>query len=190
MSKQALGPVNAMYPSLTTIVGAMVRGRPNWNAIAHVGIMNHGSPQYISVGMRKTHYTYEGILEHREFSVNLPSAAMMAQADHVGLVSGKTMDKSGLFETFPGELANAPLIKGCPAAMECRLDRIVDFELHGVLVGEIVQTWADEEVLEEGKIHFGRVQPILFDFQRVRYWSLGQELGRPWHEGKALKRAD
>ena len=34
--------VNALYPSLTTIVGAKVDGRPNFLAVAHVGIMNHG----------------------------------------------------------------------------------------------------------------------------------------------------
>ena len=42
--KKNLGMVNAMYPSLTTIVGAHVDGKPNFLAIAHVGIMNHGEP--------------------------------------------------------------------------------------------------------------------------------------------------
>ena len=42
--KKKIGMVNALYPSLTTIVGAQVDGRPNFLAIAHVGIMNHSGP--------------------------------------------------------------------------------------------------------------------------------------------------
>ena len=38
---KAIGPVNALYPMPTTLVGATVNGKPNFLAVAHVGIMNH-----------------------------------------------------------------------------------------------------------------------------------------------------
>ena len=49
-----IGGKNALYPSLTTIVGAEVDGKPNWITVAHVGIMNHAYgeiPQYLSIGL-------------------------------------------------------------------------------------------------------------------------------------------
>ncbi len=51
-------------------------------------------------------------------------------------------------------------------------------------VGELVQTYADAAVLEEGKVDYARVAPILFDFQRIKYWSLGEEIGTPWNDRK------
>jgi flavin reductase (DIM6/NTAB) family NADH-FMN oxidoreductase RutF len=187
--KKSLGPVNALYPSLTTILGAVVDGRPNFLAIAHVGIMNHGTPQYLSFGVNKIHYTNRGIHEHGEFSVNLPSEPLMSETDYVGMVSGKNTDKSGLFEIFWGELKNAPMIQECPVTMECRLKQVVDFETHDVFVGEIVQTYANEEVLKEsGKIDVTRVRPLLFDMNSVRYYGLGPELGACWNVGKKHKK--
>jgi len=39
--KHSLGAKNCLYPILTTLVGANVDGKPNYIAIAHVGIMDH-----------------------------------------------------------------------------------------------------------------------------------------------------
>ena len=187
--KRNLGPVNALYPSLTTIVGAVVDGRPNFLTIAHVGIMNHGQPQYLSFGINKKHHTNQGILEHREFSVCIPGEEMVVETDYVGLVTGKNTDKSTVFDLFYGELAHAPLILGCPVCMECRLARVVDFETHDVFIGEIVATHASESVLRpDGTIDIARVRPLLFDMASIKYWSLGAEVAPCWSVGKELKR--
>ncbi|MDO9631466.1 MAG: flavin reductase family protein [Humidesulfovibrio sp.] len=186
--KRNIGPVNALYPSLTTIVGAVVDGKENFLAVAHVGIMNHGQPQYLSFGINKAHHTGKGILEHREFSVCIPGEALVVQTDYVGLVSGRNTDKSQVFELFHGELAFAPLIKACPVCMECRLARVVDFETHDVFIGEIVATHAEESVLRDGgKVDIGRVRPLLFDMSSVKYWSLGAEVAPCWNVGKQMK---
>ncbi len=185
--KRNLGPVNALYPSLTVIVGAVVDAKPNFLAVAHVGIMNHGQPQYLSFGINKAHYTSRGILEHKEFSVCIPGEDLVAETDYVGLVSGKNTDKSQVFELFQGQLAYAPLIAGCPVCMECRLARVVDFETHDVFIGEIVATHADEAVLQGNKIDIRRMRPLLFDMASAKYWSLGAEVAPCWNVGKGLK---
>lgn len=186
--KRNLGPVNALYPSLTTIVGTVVDGRPNFLAVAHVGNMNHGQPQYLSFGINKKHYSGRGILEHREFSVCIPGEDLVVETDYVGLVSGRNSDKSQVFELFTGQLAHAPLIKGCPVCMECRLERVVDFETHSVFIGELVATHADEDVLrQDGVIDIARVRPLLFDMASQKYWSLGAEVAHCWGAGKELK---
>lgn len=187
--KRNLGPVNAMYPSLTTIVGVEVDGRPNFSAIAHVGIMNHGQPQYVSVGINKKHFSPAGIHANREFSVCIPGEDMLTETDFTGLVSGRNCDKAAAFTLFRGELEHAPMIEGCPVCMECRLHSVVDFATHDVFIGEIVATYADEAVLrEDGGIDIARVRPLLFDMSSVRYWSLGASLAPCWSAGKELKR--
>ena len=188
--KRNLGPVNALYPSLTVIVGTVVDDKPNFLAVAHVGIMNHGQPQYLSFGINKAHYTNKGIHEHKEFSVCIPGEDLVARTDYVGLVSGKNTDKSKVFELFQGELAHAPLIRECPVCMECRLARVVDFESHDVFIGEIAATHVEESVLrDDGKIDIARVRPLLFDMASVKYWSLGAEVAPCWSVGKGLKGA-
>ncbi len=188
--KKNLGPVNGLYPSLTTIVGTVVNGKPNFLAIAHVGIFNHGTPQYLSFGINKAHYSNQGIIEHKEFSVNIPSEALVVETDYVGLVSGKNTDKSAVFELHYGSLAHAPLIVACPVVMECRLHSTLDFTSHDVFVGEIVATHVAPEVLTaEGKIDFTLVKPLLFDMQGVRYLALGPEVGKCWNVGKTMKKA-
>jgi flavin reductase (DIM6/NTAB) family NADH-FMN oxidoreductase RutF len=185
---ERLGIVNAMYPSLTTIVGATVKGKPNFITIAHVGIMNHGTPQYISLGLAKVHYTNQGIHENRTFSVNIPSLDLVKETDYVGIVSGKKTDKSGLFKVFYGDAKTAPMISACPVVMECRLERVVDFPTHDVFVGEILETYADKSVLTDGKIDISKVKPLLFDMNSVKYWSLGEEIAKCWNVGKQLKK--
>lgn len=131
----------------TTLVGANVKGKPNYITIAHVGIMDLSS---ISLGMAKIHYTNAGIKENKTFSVNIPSAGMVKKTDYCGLVSGKRVDKSRLFENFCGKLETAPMIKQCPINTECRLIKTVDFPKHDVFVGEVVETYCDEQCLKDG----------------------------------------
>jgi len=47
--KKSLDGINLLYPTPTTIVGAIVEGRPNFITIAHIGIVNHAKPFLISL---------------------------------------------------------------------------------------------------------------------------------------------
>lgn len=185
--KTKLGGVNALYPSLTVIAGALVQGKPNFNCIAHVGIMNYAQTHLISLSMAKVHYTNEGILANRTFSVNIPSQKMVVEADYVGLVSGKKTDKSEVFEVFYGQLESAPMIAACPVCMECQLERVVDFETHDLFVGKIVETYADPEVLSNNQVDPIKVDPLLFDMGTMSYYGIGPLLAKCWNIGKTLK---
>lgn len=184
---QPIGSINALYPMPTTLVGATVRAKPNFLAVAHVGILNHGTPQYLSIGLSKSHYSTAGIHENRTFSICLPSEALMVETDYCGLVTGKKTDKASLFDVFYGELATAPMIRQCPVNMELRLHDVLDYSTHDIFIGELVQTYADESVIIDGKIDIARLKPLLFDMAGKKYWSLGKPLGDCWKAGKALK---
>jgi len=184
-----IGPVNALYPMPTTIVGATVNARPNFLAVAHVGIMNHDTPQYVSIGLNKAHYTNAGIRENGTFSICLPSEDLVVETDYCGIVSGRKTDKAVLFDVFYGELQTAPMISQCPVCMECRLDRILDFPRHQIFIGELVQTYVQESVISEGSIDLAKIKPLLFDMNTKRYYALGGSLGDCWSIGKRLKGA-
>jgi len=182
--KEKLGAVNALYPTPTVLVGAMVNGKPNFITIAHIGIMTH---THISLGMGKIHYTNAGIKENKTFSVCLPSEKLVVETDYCGIMTGKKSDKAVLFDIFYGELKTAPMIQQCSVCMECRLDQIVDFPSHDVFIGEIVQTYADESALSGRDVDISKLKPLLFDMNSKKYWSLGGEIAQCWHIGKQLK---
>ncbi len=178
-----IGAKNCLYPLPTTLVGALVNGKPNYITIAHVGIMDPGS---VSLGMGKRHYTNAGIRATGTFSVNLPSVRMVKETDYCGLVSGRTDEKAARFNTFYGKLKTAPMIVECSINMECELMKTVDFPSHDVFVGKIVATYCDESVLTDGVVDFGKVQPILFVMNDRSYWRLGRKFADAWEIGKEL----
>jgi flavin reductase (DIM6/NTAB) family NADH-FMN oxidoreductase RutF len=184
---KSIGPVNALYPMPTTLVGATVGGKPNFLAVAHVGILNHGTPQYLSIGLGKSHYSNAGIRENRAFSICLPSEDLMVKTDYCGIMTGKKTDKAALFDVFYGEPATAPMIRECPDNMALRLHDVLDYNTHDIFIGELLQTYAAESVLADGKIDIARVKPLLFDMASVKYWRLGEPAGDCWRVGKSLK---
>jgi flavin reductase (DIM6/NTAB) family NADH-FMN oxidoreductase RutF len=171
----------------TTLVGANVNGKANFLAVAHVGILNHGTPQYLSIGLAKIHYTNKGILENQTFSICLPSEDLMVETDYCGIMTGKKTDKAALFDVFYGDLRTAPMIRQCPVNMELKLHDVLDFKSHDIFIGELTETYADEGVLTDGGVDMAKLRPLLFDMAGKKYWSLGRALGNCWNAGKALK---
>jgi flavin reductase (DIM6/NTAB) family NADH-FMN oxidoreductase RutF len=178
-----LGAVNCLYPMPVTLVGATVEGRANFITMAHVGIMDLGA---ISMGMAKFHHTNVGIRETGTFSVCIPTADMVRVTDYCGMVSGRKVDKSKLFDVFYGRLKTAPMIRECPVNMECRLIRTVDFPKHDIFIGEIVETYCKEDCLTGGVPDFSKVRPILFVMNDRSYWELGRRLAKAWDIGKSF----
>jgi flavin reductase (DIM6/NTAB) family NADH-FMN oxidoreductase RutF len=182
-----IGAVNALYPMPTTLVGVTVNGNPNFLTVAHVGILNHGTPQYLSIGLGKVHYSNAGIHENRTFSICMPSEGLMVEADYCGLVTGKKTDKAAIFDIFYGKLKTAPMIRQCPVNMALKLHEVLDYQTHEIFVGELVETYASDSVLSGGKLDIAKLQPLLFDMASAKYWRLGPALGDCWNVGKSLK---
>jgi flavin reductase (DIM6/NTAB) family NADH-FMN oxidoreductase RutF len=186
--KKKLDGINVLYPTPTTIVGALVDGKPNFITIAHIGIVNHAKPYLISISSGKIHYTNAGIKANKAFSVNIPSEALVVETDYVGIVSGKKTDKSGVFDIFYGDVQKAPMIGECPLNMECRLYDTYDTPTHDLFIGEIVETYADEAVLSDGRVDISKAKPLLFDMSSISYWSIGNAVAKCWNVGKKLKK--
>jgi flavin reductase (DIM6/NTAB) family NADH-FMN oxidoreductase RutF len=182
--KKAMGGKPYLYPMPTTLVGAIVDGKPNFEAIAFCGIVE-SRPARIAVTSGTRHYTNAGIKAQGTFSVNLPSADMVAVTDYCGIVSGRNVDKSSLFEVFFGTLETAPMIAQCPICMECRLVSTLESDVHDVFIGEIVETYIEESVLDSnGTPDILKVDPIIYSHFQSGYWRVGAYLGDAFRIGK------
>ena len=181
--KKEIGSRNCLFPLPTTLVGAKVEDKPNFAAIAYVGIMEH---LHISVSLSKSHFTNSGIKKNETFSVNIPSIQLVEKTDYCGLISGSNVDKGSLFKVFYGKTKTAPMIEECLVNMECQLLRTVDFPTHDVFVGKVTNTYCDESVLTNGALDLEKLQPILFAMPDRSYWTIGTKLAKAWEVGKDL----
>ncbi|MHB1414840.1 MAG: flavin reductase family protein [Chloroflexota bacterium] len=188
MPKIQLDPGMFLIPMPVILVGAQVHGKPNYVSVAHCGIMNH-QPPIISVALTKSHYTNLGIEETGTFSVNVPSAQMIEVTDYCGLVSGRKVDKSGLFAAFYGKMENAPMIEECPLNLECRVLQTLNFAWDKVYIGEIVAAYAEEGVLADGAPDIRKVDPAVLSLHDGNYWRIGEHIGKAWEIGKDYKGA-
>jgi flavin reductase (DIM6/NTAB) family NADH-FMN oxidoreductase RutF len=117
----------------------------------------------LGICVHQGHASNDAIRETGQFSVNVPSVDMVAVTDYCGVVSGRKVDKSKLFDVFYGELKAAPLIRECPLSIECRLFQAVDLPTNTFFIGFIMPTW--------GWIAIGIVVVILVG---ILAWFLGR----------------
>lgn len=181
MNRISIG-ANVSPPMATTLVGAMVEGKANFMAVAWLSRVNL-KPPMISVSINKARHTRRGIVENGTFSVCLPSVDMREVTDYCGVVSGRKVDKSQLFDVFYGELKTAPMIAECPLNMECRLAQTVELPTHGIFVGEIVAAYCEERFLTDGEPDMRKINPLLLTMEDKRYWAFGEQVGLAYEDG-------
>jgi flavin reductase (DIM6/NTAB) family NADH-FMN oxidoreductase RutF len=185
MGKIEIGRSRVFYPMPCSLVGAIVAGKPNYLTVAWFSMVNP-EPPYLAVAMNKAHYTNSGIKENGTFSVNIPSAQMAEVTDYCGIVSGKKVDKSRVFETFYGKLETAPMIRECPFSVECRLIQTVELPAEELFIGEIVAAYCEEGCLTEGAPDLRKINPFVLIMPDRKYLALGQDIGPAWQMGKKL----
>lgn len=187
--KIALGKLPYVYPIPITLVGANVHGKPNFAEIGDLGLMGI-NPALVCISSHRDHYTNIGILENGTFSLNFPTTSMLAKTDYCGVVSGRDVEKSALFEVFYGETGTAPLIAECPVGLECRVVKEFSIQHRQMFVGEVVQCYASEEFVceQNGRkvlADLTRLDPVLYALDN-RYYSIGRPVGIGHQEAKKV----
>lgn len=188
MTKKKLGPSSILYPMPAMIIGANVKNKPNFLTVAYCNVVE-SKPPMIMVSSTKSHYTNIGIKENNTFSVNVPSADMVEATDYIGIYSGKTVDKSELFDVFYGELQTAPMINEAPVNHECKVVKMVDLSItHDIIFGEVVQTYVKEECLTNDVPDINKIDPIIYAPKMRTYMRVGETIGKAWSIGKTYKK--
>jgi len=175
------------YPMPVTLIGAKVEGKPNFLAAAWVSRVNY-DPPIVSVALGHGKLTVEGILANQAFSLNIPNVDMLIETDYCGVVSGRKVDKSALFEVFYGETGAAPMIAKCPMCLECKLLDTIHLAADTIYLGEVMATFAEEACLSDGNPDVEKIKPFMLSMPDNRYWSLGEVVGRAWKDGLQLKK--
>jgi flavin reductase (DIM6/NTAB) family NADH-FMN oxidoreductase RutF len=186
MKKIKLGDKNYSFPSPMIIVGVTVKGKPNYLPVSYCAIANR-VPSMFAISLNKLHYTCSGIKENGTFSINIPSVEMIAKADYCGLVSGKDIDKSTLFNAFYGTLKNAPLIQECPVNIECQVVHEIDLEgSNRLIIGKVVESYAEEKFLTKNLPDLQKINPLILSMAEFNYYNIGEPIGKAWNAGKCL----
>lgn len=172
-------------PWAQTILGTQVRGKANFMALDWVTRVNFNPPM-MGICVNKTSASYDAICETQEFSINLPSVDLLEVTDYVGIVSGKEVDKSGLFGVFYGDLKAAPMILECPVSLECAVTQTVDLPTNAFFIGDIVNIFTETKYLTDGTPDVRKIKPFLLTMPDNRFWSVGDRLGQAWSTGRGL----
>jgi len=186
MAKRIIGCEAFPLPMSVAILGTLTDGRPNFMTLGWLTRVNY-RPAMLGISVNKMNHSGQAVLENREFSLNFPPVSLLPQTDCAGLISGKYVDKSGLFTVHSGTLAGAPLIAECALAVECRLVHTVSLPTNHFFVGEIVAVHAEEDILGNGMPDMDRLQPVSLSMPDNRYWSGGHCVGQAWRMGRELR---
>lgn len=171
------GALAAPLPPALVTCGSPETGDMNVLTVAWTGIINTVPPKtYVSV--RPKRFSYPIIKEHGEFTVNLPTTALLNAVDSCGVYTGAKMNK---FERFgltpePGVAVSSPTIAECPLSLECRVTDVLSLGSHDMFLADIVGVNVDESLIDEaGKLHLDRAG--LLAFAHGEYFELGKKLG-------------
>lgn len=176
-----------IYPQPVFIIGTYdVHGNADAMNAAWGSIADYDT---IAIYVSSGHKTMKNILKTKAFTVSMATQTQVVACDYVGMVSGNTevdkVKKTG-WHINKSELVNAPVFEELPLTLECRL-KSYD-EATELLLGEIVNVSADEQVLDEmGFIDPAKLQPIIFDAVHNAYLKLGDKVGNAFKDGSILK---
>lgn len=185
--KKSLGANTYLPATPLFLVGTYDHeGKPNMMTAAWGGICC-SRPPCVSVSLRKATYSYSAIVQRKAFTIGVPAGSQVKEADYIGMVSGKKVDKfveTGL-TPVKSELVDAPYGAEIPFVLECRLIETVELGLHTLFVGEILDVKAEEGILgDDGMVDASKYGPFVYDTMRKHYRGLGEVLGQGFSVGK------
>lgn len=140
----------------------------------------------IVLNLTESHKTVKNIKERKAFTVSIADSDHVKEADYFGVVSGNNeankFAKSGLSAT-KSERVDAPIINEFPICMECEF---ITYDDYGV-VGKVVNTSLDENVMTGDKVDIDKVKAIAFDPYTHGYYEVGHRVGNAFKDGLDLK---
>ncbi|MGB9759432.1 MAG: flavin reductase family protein [Thermoproteota archaeon] len=106
-------------------------------------------PPIVAVAVSKKRYTYEKIVESREFAVCVLGLEKLRELHKLGSISGRDVkDKivSCGLSKIKGRKIKCPIIEESIAVTECKLSNIVESGDHDIILGEILEAYLLKDV--------------------------------------------
>ena len=186
--KKQITTTEAIFPMPVLMVAT-------FNEDGSVDVMNAAwgtmlSRDMVALNLTETHKTVSNIKERKGFVVHIADARHVTEADYFGIVSGNKennkFEKSGMTFT-KSERVDAPVINEFPLAIECEFVEYQSDETGLGVIGKVVATSADEEILKDGKVDIDLLGAIAFDPYTHGYYKVGGRVGEAFKEGAKLK---
>ena len=179
-------PSTQLAPVPAVLVGCG-SAEADWNLItvAWTGIVC-SKPPMLSVSVRPERHSHGLIRQSGEFTVNIPTAAMAADVDWCGVVSGRDHRKFAERHLTPlaGSKVAAPLVAECPLGLECRVTQVLELGTHDLFLAEIVAVQVTESwINESGRLELERAG--LLSYVHGHYFGLGECIG---HFGYSVRK--
>ena len=141
----------------------------------------------VILNLTESHKTVKNIRKRKAFTVSIANAKNVIAADYLGMVSGNnTPDKfanSGL-TSAKREHVDAPVINEFPICMECELK---EDESNWGIVGKVVNTLADDSVMNGDNVDISLLEAIAFDPYTHGYYKVTDRVGNAFKDGLKLK---
>lgn len=144
---------------------------------------------HVALNLALGHKTTANLRQKQAFTLSIANRQNLVMSDYFGLVSGRQegkMERAGV-HISRSRFVNAPVIEEYPLTLECRVVSMEEQfgEMH--VVGEVVNTLADDSVLDnDGKVDLDKLQPLSFDSSARTYRVLGETVGIAFKDGGKL----
>jgi len=161
---EGIGKFYHHYPKVATIVTAQAKGKENAMAAAWHTSISFKPPIY-GVSISPKRFTYQLIVDSKEFGVNFLPFDSVELIASVGGSTGAEVDKFqrlNIAKDKPVKTA-VPILKAAYAAYECKLIDDRGYGDHRWLVGEIVAVhWLKKVFTPEEVLDLNKVSPALY----------------------------
>ena len=124
-------------------------------------------PALVVVHIAPQRYTHDIIMETKEFGLSILADDQMVVSQHAGTVSGRKIDKfaDGTLKPKSSKVIAAPVLEGCAATMECKLEKAISMGDHTIFVGRVVAMERDHDK-----------KPLVL--HRGTYYRIGESVGK------------
>ena len=159
-----VGNFSQHYPKVAAIVTASAQGRDNAMTATWHSSISPNPPLY-GVSLSPKRFTYQLIMESREFGINFIPLEKASLAASVGGTSGQEVNKFVRFniEKEKPLRTKVPILKDAYAAYECKLVDNKPYGDHIWVVGEIVAVhFLEEAFTSEQTPDLNRIKPLLY----------------------------
>ncbi|MGD8628021.1 MAG: flavin reductase family protein [bacterium] len=124
-------------------------------------------PTLVVVHIAPQRFTHDIIMETKEFGLSVLAEDQVEVSQHAGTLSGRNVDKfeGDKLKPKPSKVIGPPVLEGCSATMECKLEKAIAMGDHTIFVGRVVAMERDPEK-----------KPLLL--HRGVYYRLGDSVGK------------
>ncbi|MBR1936258.1 MAG: flavin reductase family protein [Bacilli bacterium] len=184
--KKSIKTTEAIFPMPVLMIAT-------YNEDGSVNVMNAAwgtmlERDQVILNLTESHKTVKNIRKRKAFTVSIADSKHVTEADYFGMVSGNNnqnkFEKSGLTATKSGRV-DAPIINEFPICMECEL---LDNESNWGIVGKVVNTLVDEEVMTNDNVDVKLLEAIAFDPYTHGYYKVTERVGNAFKDGLRLKK--